>query len=50
VLEEALAGCASAASWTVAQAAEWWQVNAGSFEKTSAGAMAEKTLVIVPRA
>jgi eukaryotic-like serine/threonine-protein kinase len=50
VLEEALARCASAGSWTVAQAAEWWQANAGSFEKTSAGAMAEKTLVIVPRA
>jgi tRNA A-37 threonylcarbamoyl transferase component Bud32 len=50
VLEEALARCAAAGTWTVAMAAEWWQVNAGTFEPTSTGTMAEKTLVIVPRA
>jgi tRNA A-37 threonylcarbamoyl transferase component Bud32 len=50
MLDEALARCGSAGTWTLAMAAEWWHANAGAFEPAPAGAMAEKTLVIVPRA
>lgn len=48
-LEDALGRCASAGAWTVAQASAWWQAHAGSFEVAAAPAMAEKTLVILPR-
>jgi hypothetical protein len=48
-LDRALAGCASAGTWTLLDAEQWWRANAGAVEALPAGAMAEKTLVIAPR-
>ena len=48
-LDQALAACASAGTWTSLDAEKWWQSNMGSFETLPTTAMAEKTLVIEPR-
>jgi serine/threonine-protein kinase len=48
-LEQALAACASAGTWTLADAEQWWRANLGAVEALPAAAMAEKTLVIAPR-
>jgi serine/threonine protein kinase len=48
-LDQALAACASAGTWTALDAEKWWQSNMGSFETLPTTAMAEKTLVIEPR-
>ena len=48
-LDQALAACASAGTWTLQDAEKWWQSNMGSFEPLPATTMAEKTLVIAPR-
>jgi serine/threonine protein kinase len=45
-LDHALAECASAGTWTLAQAQEWWASNVPAFETAPATTMAEKTLVI----
>ena len=48
-LDQLLAGCAAAGSWTPLGAEEWWLSNMGSFETLPAATMAEKTLIIEPR-
>jgi len=48
-LDQALAGCVSAGTWTPLNAEQWWQANAASVEAMPAAVMAEKTLVIAPR-
>jgi serine/threonine-protein kinase len=48
-LDHALAGCASAGTWTLVDAERWWRVNIGAVEALPAATMAEKTLVIAPR-
>jgi tRNA A-37 threonylcarbamoyl transferase component Bud32 len=48
-LDQALAGCASAGTWTSLDAEQWWRANIGALETLPAGTMAEKTLVIAPR-
>jgi eukaryotic-like serine/threonine-protein kinase len=48
-LDQALAGCAAAGTWTPLDAEQWWQANAAVVEALPAAAMAEKTLVIAPR-
>jgi len=48
-LDDALAGCASAGTWTLAKAQEWWASNVPVFETPPATTMAEKTLVIGQR-
>ena len=48
-LDAALAGCASAGTWTLVDAERWWRVNIGAVEALPAATMAEKTLVIAPR-
>jgi tRNA A-37 threonylcarbamoyl transferase component Bud32 len=48
-LDQALAGCAAAGTWTPLDAEQWWQANAAAVEALPAAAMAEKTLVIAPR-
>jgi tRNA A-37 threonylcarbamoyl transferase component Bud32 len=45
-LDQALADCTSAGTWTMAQAQEWWTSNVPAFETAPATTMAEKTLVI----
>ncbi len=50
VLEQALAGCASAGTWTAQDAERWWRTNVAAVEALPAATMAEKTLVIAPRA
>jgi serine/threonine protein kinase len=45
-LDQALAECSSAGTWTLAQAQEWWPSSAPAFETAPATTMAEKTLVI----
>ena len=49
-LEQALAGCVSAGAWTPRDAEQWWRVNVAVVETLPAATMAEKTLVIAPRA
>jgi tRNA A-37 threonylcarbamoyl transferase component Bud32 len=49
-LEQALAACASAGTWTAADAERWWHANLGVVEALPSATMAEKTLVIAPRA
>jgi eukaryotic-like serine/threonine-protein kinase len=49
-LERALAGCVSAGAWTPQDAEQWWRANAAFVEALPAATMAEKTLVIAPRA
>jgi tRNA A-37 threonylcarbamoyl transferase component Bud32 len=48
-LEESLAGCASARTWTSLEAERWWEAHAAEFESASAGVVSERTLVIAPR-
>jgi eukaryotic-like serine/threonine-protein kinase len=48
-LEQALAQCAAAHSWSGRDAEEWWQANLANLELLPPSAMPEKTLVIVPR-
>jgi eukaryotic-like serine/threonine-protein kinase len=48
-LDQALAGCVSAGTWTPQDAEQWWQANAAAVEALPTAAMAEKTLVIAPR-
>ncbi len=48
-LDQALAGCASAESWTLQDAEQWWRANMAAVEALPAATMAEKTLVIAPR-
>jgi tRNA A-37 threonylcarbamoyl transferase component Bud32 len=48
-LEQALAACASAGTWTLVDAEQWWRANLGAVEALPAATMAEKTLVIAPR-
>ncbi len=48
-LDQALAACAAAGSWTPLDADKWWLSNMGSFETLPTTTMAEKTLVIEPR-
>jgi serine/threonine protein kinase len=49
-LEQALGQCRAAGAWTSQDAANWWAANVPSVEPTPRAAMAEKTLVIAPRA
>jgi tRNA A-37 threonylcarbamoyl transferase component Bud32 len=49
-LEQALAACASAGAWTPLDAEQWWRAHLGAVEALPAATMAEKTLVIAPRA
>lgn len=49
ILDTALARCAAAASWTPQDAEKWWTGNVASFEAAPVRAVAEKTLVIMPR-
>jgi len=49
-LEHALAGCVAAGTWTPLDAEQWWLANMAAVEALPAAAMAEKTLVIAPRA
>jgi serine/threonine protein kinase len=49
-LDQALAGCASASTWTALDAERWWRSNGGAIEALPVTEMAEKTLVIAPRA
>ena len=48
-LDQALARCASAGTWTLLDAERWWQDNLAAVETLPAATMAEKTLVIAPR-
>jgi len=49
-LETALGRCAAAGGWTLAEAAGWWKANLAGLEGSRTLAMAEKTMVIQPRA
>jgi len=49
-LDDALAQCSAAGSWTPADADAWWRENAAAFEAAPVTTMAEKTLIIAPRA
>ena len=48
-LDQALAGCVSAGTWTLLDAEKWWRSNMGAVEALPAATMAEKTMVIAPR-
>ena len=48
-LDQALARCASAGTWTSLDAEQWWRNNLAAVETLPAATMAEKTLVIAPR-
>jgi serine/threonine-protein kinase len=48
-LEQALAACASAGTWTSVDAEHWWRANMAAVEALPVATMAEKTLVIAPR-
>jgi eukaryotic-like serine/threonine-protein kinase len=48
-LDQALAACGAAGTWTGQDAEKWWKSNMGSFEPLPTTTMAEKTLVIAPR-
>lgn len=49
VLDQALAGCRVAGTWTLAESEAWWNANMRTVETVPVTAMAEKTLVIGPR-
>ena len=49
-LDQGLAECAFAEAWTSLDAEHWWQANMRAVEALPAATMAEKTLVIAPRA
>ena len=48
-LDQALAACVSAGTWTSADADQWWQTHIVAVETFPVAPMAEKTLVIAPR-
>jgi eukaryotic-like serine/threonine-protein kinase len=48
-LDQALAACAAAATWSTREAEQWWRAHMADIEALPATAMAEKTLVIAPR-
>ena len=48
-LEQALAHCASAGTWTTQDAEQWWRIKLSAVETLPAAMMAEKTLIIAPR-
>jgi hypothetical protein len=48
-LDQALAACGAAGTWTLQEAEKWWTSNMGAFEPLPTTTMAEKTLVIAPR-
>ena len=48
-LEQALAQCRAAGTWTAADAEEWWKTNLAGIDIAQPASMAEKTLVIAPR-
>ncbi len=50
VLEQALAACASAGSWSALDAEQWWRAHMADIDVLPPATMAEKTLVIAPRA
>jgi tRNA A-37 threonylcarbamoyl transferase component Bud32 len=49
-LEQDLAECMSASTWTAQDAEKWWRAHMTGFEVVPAAKMAEKTLVIAERA
>ena len=49
-LDQALARCVSAGTWLPLDAEQWWRSNVVAVEPSPTAAMAEKTLVIAPRA
>ena len=49
-LGQALSECASAAAWTETDAEQWWKENLTGIDTAPPVTMAEKTLVIAPRA
>lgn len=48
-LDQALAACASAGTWSLVDAEQWWRAHMADIEILPAATMAEKTLVIAPR-
>jgi serine/threonine protein kinase len=48
-LDQALAACALAGTWTLQDAEQWWRSHMADIEVLPAATMAEKTLVIAPR-
>ncbi|HCL92661.1 MAG TPA: protein kinase [Verrucomicrobiota bacterium] len=48
-LDQALAACASAGTWTGRDAEQWWMQHLADIETLPATVMSEKTLVIAPR-
>jgi serine/threonine protein kinase len=49
-LDEALGKCVVTAAWTDEEAQSWWETNLAGIDVAPAATMAEKTLVIAPRA
>jgi tRNA A-37 threonylcarbamoyl transferase component Bud32 len=49
-LDQALGRCVSAGTWLPLDAEQWWRSNVVAVEPSPTAAMAEKTLVIAPRA
>lgn len=49
-LDEALGRCAMAGAWSSSDAENWWRDNMAALEAAPIATMAEKTLVIAPRA
>lgn len=49
-LESALGRCSAAGSWTMADGKAWWKANLAGVEIAPVATMAEKTLIIAPRA
>jgi len=49
-LDQALASCATAGTWSALDAEQWWRAHMADIEVLPAATMAEKTLVIAPRA
>jgi serine/threonine-protein kinase len=49
-LEQALARCATVDGWSDEAARAWWETNLAGIDAPPAPTMAEKTLVIAPRA
>jgi hypothetical protein len=49
VVEERLAACVSAGTWTTADATRWWQTHRARLEPPPAAPAREKTLLIAPR-
>jgi hypothetical protein len=49
VLEERLAACEGAGTWTLKQGEQWWEANLAGIDLVPSASMAEKTLIIAPR-